>query len=269
MNKFSRGFLKLPKIFIKSLTNFKFYRTLVKLPISHGILYIIVISFLFSIISVLPSAFAVNDSVKKFSQLYEDNAPDFIIQDNKMTTSQGEPVYMIDDPGKSFAVIFDETDSISPGHLSEYESALLLDSDSLFLKTPLSEQDTPYANLFPDGMDKVTFLGYMGLIKLSNYIFIALFILFFIFMSMLGAFFIASIGNLLLTFKKMPLRFSNSFAIACYASTLPILFKTIMHFFGLQIMFSDVIYVLLGVLYFWNGTNTLPKKVTIKENKIE
>jgi hypothetical protein len=164
---------------------------------------------------------------------------------------------MIDEPGKSLAVVFDETDRLSSRDFSEYESALLLDSDSLYMKTPFSEQDTPYPNIFPEGMDKETFLGYMGLIKFSNYLFIGLFIVFFIIMNMIGAFFISSIGNLIMSFREKPMQFMGAYSIACYASSLPILFKTIRHFFGLQIMFFDIIYVLLGLLYFYNGVNAI------------
>jgi len=268
MKKTSKGFLKLPQTFIKTLSDFKYYKTLDKLSRGKAILYIILISLLFSIIAVIPSAVGVSKSMQEFYDLYEAHAPNFVIEEGILTLPQPGPVYMINDYGKAFVVVFDDTDSLTELDFREYESVLLLDSDSVYLRSPVGNQEFPYSTIFPDGMDKENFSTYMGLIKLTNVIFTGLYIVLFILFNMLGAFFISAIGNLMMSFKRKPLNFTRSFALACYASTLPIILKTIMHVFSLGIRYFDAIYVLVGVLYFWNAANIIMKESTPPVPKI-
>jgi len=257
MNKFLRGLLKLPVTFYKTLTDFGYYKVLDKLPVSRAIGYIVVLSLLFSFIAVIPSAISVSRSSKDFFREYNENAPDFQITDGVLTTGTGEPVFMIDQPGKALVVVFDETDTISPGNLNEYQSVLLADSDSIYLKTPLTEQDLPYATIFPVDMDKEGFGSYLGLVKIVNILFLGFYVITFILLNMLGAFFISSFGNLLLSFKHIRLNFGKAYALACYSSTLPIIVKTLRHVLMINIMYFDIIYVLLGILYFWNAANKI------------
>lgn len=266
MKKFFRGLLKLPVTFYKTLTNFQFYKVLDKLPVSRAIGYIIVISFLMSVIAVIPSAIEVSNSSKDFYREYEQNAPDFKVVDGIMTTGTGEAVFMIDQPGKALAVVFDETDSVSPNSLNEYQSVLLFDSDSIYIKSPVTSQDMPYTVVFQEDIDKESFTAYLGLVNLINIAFIGLYILFFILMSMVGAFFISSFGNLLLTFKRIRLPFGRAYALACYASTLPIFIRTIKNLFMINVAFFDIIYALIGILYFWNAGNAIFNDSIKKEN---
>lgn len=266
MNKAKNGFLKLPTKFIKTLTDFKYYRELDKLSRGQAILYIVLISLILSIIAVIPSAIAVNKSMKEFQNLYKTNAPEFTIEDGKMTLGQPAPVYMINDEGKAFVVAFDDTDVLTELDFREYESVLLLDSDSAYLRSPVGNQDIPYNVVFPDGMDKEGFSAYLGLIKLTNIIFIVIYIIVFILFNLIGAFFISSLGNLMLSFKRLTMKFSRSFALACYVSTLPIVLKTIMHVFTLNIRYFNAIYVLVGLLYYWNAANIIAK--TPDEDKL-
>ncbi len=262
MEKAARGFLKLPRTFIKSLTDFKYYKTLDKLSRGQAVLYIILISLLFSIIAVIPSAIAVNKSMQEFQYLYDANAPDFVIEDGVMTLSQQAPVYMINDAGKSFVVVFDDTDVLTEFDFREYESVLLLDSDSAFLRSPMGNQDVPYTMVFPNGIDTAGFSKYLGLLKLTNILFILMYIVLFILFNLLGAFFITALGNLMLSFKKISLGFGRAFAISCYASTLPIVLKTTMHIFSFNIRFFDAFYVVVGILYFWNAVKIITKNGT-------
>ena len=257
MKRTLRGLLKLPVTFYKSLTSFKYYKVLAKMPVSRAIGYLVVVSLLFSFIAVIPSAVEVSRSSKEFYREYEQNAPDFEIKDGIMTTGVGEPVFMIDQPGKALAVVFDETDTLNKSSLNEYQSVLLMDSDSVYIKSPVTDQDMPYSAIFPADIDKESFTAYLGLVNIINILFLGFFVVMFILLNMLGAFFIASVGNLLLTFKKIRIEFSRAYAIACYASTLPIILKTLRHLFMVNIMFFDIIYVLIGILYFWNAVNNI------------
>ncbi len=265
MKKTTRGFLKLPETFYKTLTNFKYYKTLDKLRRGQAIIYIIVISLLFSIIAVIPSAVAVNRSMRDFYGMYEANAPDFVIEEGTMTLNQTAPVYMIDDDGKGFVVVFDDTDTLTEMDFRDYESVLLLDSDSIYLRSPMGNQELLYSIVFPEGIDKQGFSDYMWLVKLTNVIFIGLYIVLFVLLSLLGAFFISAIGNLLLSFKKKSMRFSRSFAMACYASSLPILLKTIVHVTSINLQYFNAIYVIVGVLYFWNAGMQVMKEESPEE----
>jgi len=267
MKKPTRGFLKLPETFYKTLTNFKYYKTLDKLSRGQAILYIILISLLFSIIAVIPSALAVNRSMSDFHDMYEANSPDFVIEEGTLTLNQTAPVYMIDDDGKGFVVVFDDTDTLTEIDFRDYESVLLLDSDSIYLRSPMGNQDLPYTIVFPEGIDKQGFSDYMWLVKLTNVIFIGLYIVLFVLFNLLGAFFISAIGNLLLSFKKKSMRFSRSFALACYASSLPILLKTIVHLTSINLQYFNAIYVIVGVLYFWNAGMQIMKTEPPEEKK--
>lgn len=260
MNKTTKGFLKLPVTFYKTLTNFKYYRTLDKLRHGQAILYIVIISLLLSIIAVIPSAIAVNKSMNEFYGMYEENAPDFVIEDGTLTLNQPAPVYMIDDESNGFVVVFDDTDTLTELEFRDYESVLLLDSDSVYLKSPVGNQDVPYPVIFPDGIDKQGFSDYMWVVRLTNVFFIGLYIILFVLFNLLGAFFISAIGNLMLSFKRKSMRFARSFALACYASTLPIILKTIVHVTSVNVLYFNAIYVIVGILYYWNAGNQIMKE---------
>ena len=169
MKKFFRGLLKLPVTFYKTLIDFKYYKVLDKLPVSHAIGYIVVLSLLFSFIAVIPSAIDVSRSSKEFYRQYNEYAPDFQIVDGIMTTGTGSPVFMIDQPGKALVVVFDETDSVTPSSLDEYQSVLLIDSDSIYIKSPLTEQDMQYSTIFPADIDKEGFTAYLGLVNIVKH----------------------------------------------------------------------------------------------------
>lgn len=267
MKKTTRGILKLPRTFIKALTDFKYYKTLDKLSRGQAVLYIVIVSLLLSIIAVIPSAIMVNKSMQEFQRMYEEFAPDFVIENGRLTLPKPGPAYMIDDAGKAFVVVFDDTDTLTELDFRDYESVLLLDSDSAFLRSPMGSQDVLYISIFPEGIDKEGFSGYLGLVKLTNIAFIAFYIITFILFNMLGVFFIAAIGNLMMVFKKFVLGFGRSFGLACYAATLPVLLKTVMHVFSINLLYFDAIFVLVGVLYFWNAGNAIMRdsKPAVKE----
>ncbi|MBN2882902.1 MAG: DUF1189 domain-containing protein [Clostridia bacterium] len=269
MKKFFRGLLKLPVTFYKTLIDFKYYKVLDKLPVSRAIGYIVVLSLLFSFIAVIPSAIDVSRSSKEFYRQYNEYAPDFQIVDGIMTTGKGSPVFMIDQPGKALVVVFDETDSVTPSSLNEYQSILLIDSDSIYIKTPLTEQDMLHTTIFPADIDKEGFTSYLGLVNIVNILFLGFYVIAFILLNLAGAFFISSFGNLLLSFKRVRLSFGKAYALACYASTLPILVKTLRHVFMVNILYFDIIYVLLGILYFWNAANVILKGAINKDSEVE
>jgi len=248
------------KSFYKSLYDFKYYAELHKQKIWKGFLYLSILSIILGIIIYLPIGKANVAEYDRLYNIFENNSPEFTITKDGMKVEGKSPYTIYDEANKGLLIIIDDTGTIDEYAYDEYASLFLILKDRIYIKSYVYDDSVTYDYIFsilPDTtIDKPMLLSYFSLLKKTNFFFMILLVLFFLITVQLGALVIGMFSRVITIFNKktnMPLK--EAYSISCYASTLPLLLISVIVFFNIDFQYMQLVYVLIGILYFINATN--------------
>ncbi|MCK5812436.1 MAG: DUF1189 domain-containing protein [Clostridiales bacterium] len=254
------------KSFIKSLYDFNYYKEIYTMKKWKGFLYLTILSFLLGLIIYLPMGFQNAQSYEQVYKVFADNCPDFIIEDNILKVDATSPYTIYDEADKGFLIMIDDSNTINEANYNDYLSLVLLEKDQLYLRMDTIDVTYTYSELsgfIPETIiDKSVLITYLSILKYTNVFTVALLLFFFMLLIQVGALIIGLFGNSIARFRKIPnLKLKDGYMIACFASTLPLLMITIILSLGMNFEYLQLIYVLIGVLYHYNGMkHVFPKE---------
>jgi len=248
------------KSFYKSLYDFKYYTELNKQKIWKGFLYLSILSIILGIVIYLPVGKANVAEYDRLYDIFKNNSPDFSITTDGMKVAGKSPYTIYDEANKGLLIIIDDTGTVDEYAYDDYASLFLILKNRVYIKSYIYNDSVTYDYIFsilPNTViDKPMLLSYLSLLKQTNFFFIMLLVLFFVITAQLGALVIGMFSRVITLFRKktnMPLK--NAYNIACYASTLPLLVISIIVLFNVNFQYMQLIYILIGILYFINATN--------------
>ncbi len=258
------------KSFIKSLYDFNYYKEIYTMKKWKGFLYLTILSFLLGLIIYLPVGFSNAQSYDQVYEVFESNCPDFVIEDNQLIVDGTSPYTIYDEADKGFLIMIDDSGVVNEANYRDYSSLILIEKDQLYLRIDTIDLAYSYQDItefIPETtIDKSVLITYLSILKYTNIFTVALLIFFFIFLIQIGALIIGLFGNSIARFRKIPkLKLRDGYMVACFASTLPLLMITIILSLGMNFEYLQLIYVLIGVLYHYNGMKHIFPKVETED----
>lgn len=238
------------KRFLNSTYNFKSYNLFISQNLSKAVLYLILLAFLSSTLTIIANSFSFKKDFAYVAEVLNNEMPSFILENNELNVEATMPIVYED--GINIFVI-DTINEINPTNYNSYNSFFLIGKKNIILKDSTSGFTTlDYASLqltepitSQDFNELIKVLGSIGIIILLGLIFIFLFIgkLISVFLIMpVAALVISSILN-----KK--LSYGNLIKLSAYALTVPILLKTFFAVISINVPVFFIVYYGIGILY--------------------
>lgn len=238
------------KSFLNSTYNFKSYNLFICQNLSKAVLYLILLAFLSSTLTIIANSFSFKKDFAYLTEVLNNKMPSFILENNELNVEGSMPIVYED--GINIFVI-DTINEIDPTEYNSYNSAFLLGKKNIVFKDSTPNFKTlNYSSLqltspvtSEDFNELIKILGSVGIIILLGFIFIFLFIgkLISVFLIMpLAALVISSILN-----KK--LSYGNLIKLSAYALTVPILLKTFFAVISINVPVFFIVYYGIGILY--------------------
>ncbi|MBN2853000.1 MAG: DUF1189 domain-containing protein [Clostridia bacterium] len=246
------------KSFIRSLYDFNYYKEFFKRSKWKGFLYLTILSVLLGIIIYLPFGMASRDTYQQIHDIFQKNSPDFEISMNALTVDATTPYVVYDEDNKGMIIVMDDSGTVNEYDYRDYAYLILLMNDRIVVRMDTINSTFSYADILrfmPDGkINKAIALSYFDILKSTSFLLVAFLVLFFAVTIHFGALLIGLFGRFLAIFKKiLGMKVMEAYNLACYASTLPLIFASVILFFNINFAFLQLVYILLGILYFWNA----------------
>lgn len=240
--------LKLTDKFAYSFFNFNAYKDFIKEGLGKSILYIFIVSLVFSTFANFTLTNLITNGATEIKEVISKRIPDFNIKDGKFQLDSNEPV--IYEAGNDLTYILDTTGKITTSSLDKYESAFLIDSNNITFKYGTNIINFLPISIFPD----LTKEALLSEIDLTVNIYVVLIFLLgpiFSFIGKLLSVFviIGPITYLINRIFDTKLDYFKSCTIGFYAITLPLLIKTLLNVAGINLLGFSLVYYSTAFLY--------------------
>lgn len=254
------------KNFYKSIIDFKYYKELFKEKTWKAFLYIFILAIILGAIAYIPVGQSNKAEYVELHKIISENSPEFTITKDSINVEAETPYVIYDEDDKGKLIMIDDTGTIDEYAYDEYAFLFFILKDRLLIKSYIFSDSVKYDYIFsflPDtSITKATLLSYLELLQTTNIVFIMFLVAFFTIATLFGAFVITAFGRVVTLFrKKVNMKFKDAFKLACYASTVPMIATAIIIFFSISFPYLQLIYILLGILYFINATNYIYPKI--------
>lgn len=240
--------LKLTDKFAYSFFNFDAYKDFIKEGLGKSILYIFIVSLIFSTFANLTLTNLITNATTEIQEVISKRIPDFYIKDGKFQLDSNEPV--IYESGNDMTYILDTSGKSTVSSLDKYESAFLIDSNNITFKYGTSTIDFLPMSIFPD----LTKEALLSEISLTTDIYVILIFLLGPILSFIGKLLsvfiiIGPITYLINRIFNTKLDYLKSCTIGFYAITLPMLIKTLLNIAGINLLGFSLVYYTTAFLY--------------------
>ena len=253
--------------FTTSLYNFKNYKNLLNENVGKSILYLLIISIIFSTFINVKIYSIFNKTINEVSSVFKNNLPTFNFENGELYIDEEMPIIIKEDNSTLIIDTSLEDSEVSDSLLDDYDSAILItkhtmlnkESDSKITKINLN-------NLFGVKFNNDSLNTVLGQIKIFSAIAIfGLCPLFSFAGKLLSTITIMSLFALIL-FSCFGKKFSYSKIInlSIYALTVPIILNCINKIF-FNISYFFLLYYFAGFIYLFFAIKYLPKEDTYIE----
>lgn len=193
----------------------------------------------------------INNGIDNFIKTELSKIPEFSLKDGNLKIDGEMPIRIdvSENPNNRSILIIDTTGATFESELENYSSGILITKDYMIVKeNPYKPITTLKLKDIPFSIQKSDLANYLGYIKYFVIIYaffgFIFFIIKFIFMTLI----IALICKLALNDEKYGFKYGTLFKISIYASTLPLLIKTILTSNTISSIFSS--FLLTNGIYF-------------------
>lgn len=250
--------------FAYSISNFKSYREFVSQGMLKGILYLFIISAIFSTLGNISIISAVNDDITRLENKYAKESPEFELKDGVLSIDSKEPViykYSGDSPVldillKEFLIgdvlISDTSGTTDVSALDDYSNGTYIDSKSIYAK----KNGEMFASIdFSENsslvLNKESLKNYFSLFKKAFSMVLLILNPIIDFLDNLISVFLL-IGPMTLIFSrnfKVNLNYRQCSIIGMYALTLPLILKSLATILNLSSYESTVVIFSIAFIY--------------------
>ncbi|RSK27860.1 DUF1189 domain-containing protein [Bacillus sp. HMF5848] len=212
--------------------------------IGKTILYVFILSLIFSLPANIRLATDFTTGINLANQFLQEKLPDFEIRNGELESEAKEPI--IWRQGTS-TFIFDPTGTLVERDVADYKNAIALLKEEFILVANTQVQTYPYATFNLREFDKQDITSFVATLSSLTIVLVPfMVILLFLFLSFvkfvevsLLAFFGVSLKNSL----KRNLKYKHLWVLSAYSITIPTIFFTIMH--------SLQVFVPFGIMIYW------------------
>lgn len=236
---------------ILSIRSKEFYKLVIKEHFMISFVYLMVISFLFSLIPATAFSIQVSSVISIISDLIHDpNCPDFTIEGSQLIIDGQKPFIYSDEINQKYKIILDPTGTSSFNELAGYENGFLLTGSKIInygKNTPLSALPTSFFSMY-NGITKDYFLKNLN--SYNPILFTVLFCIV-IFLGMIYSLFLSLIASSISFFTRtvtgINISYSQNYKITMYAMTLPLFFSSVLFAFSYEFaqMYHFMIFIVV------------------------
>lgn len=233
----------------RSVTDFSFYRLVLKEPSGKAFLYLLLLSLLFGAIALIEPIVATNKGINIANEFVRNEVPYFVLADGELEVDGDMPIIYEDG---SEGIIIDTTGKTDESILDEYERGVYISKYKL-----INKQDRIQKRVIEFSQMKdlnITKDDVMSLLPHARWI-IAVILVFGIIGMFLGklisTLLISIIGLIINAMTKAKLEYGNIYKLGIYSITLPTIIKTVINLADITIPYFFMIYYGIVVFYLW------------------
>lgn len=239
-----------------SIAGFDNYRHLIFQKVGKSIVYLLLLSFLLSLIGLIQPMIMFNKVINEVLVEFDKSIPDFTLQNGKLEVKGEMPIITGD--GAS-TIIIDTSGNTDESILEKYDSAILITSDKMIQKSFANSRITDFAMLNGLKLDKNNIKNMLPIIKgISIFIFILL-PPFIIAGRFISAFFVSIPGMIFNSVKNLNLRYSDIFSISAHSLTIPLILGLILDLVGVSFLLSTAVFYTISIVYIFGALNSIKK----------
>ncbi|WP_058485513.1 DUF1189 domain-containing protein [Defluviitalea phaphyphila] len=232
----------------KSLSDFSFYKVIVQESVGKAIGYLILLSFILGIISIIKPLYEINEEMKE----YEENIPDVIIKNGELNINTKMPIILNSDDS---VIIIDTREGINKDIINDYNTGLLITRKQILFKNGFSIQEVYSFNEIKYAeFDKEKFKNFLFIFKLILMPIYGLgTVLSVIIGKLIGSLFVSLIGLIINEIYKANLRYKAIYKIGVYSMTLSSIIKVAINQLSFEIPFFYLLllFIYYGVIIFY------------------
>lgn len=240
--------LRLTDKFAYSFFNFDAYKDFIKEGLPKSILYIFIVSIIFSFFVNFNLANTLTDKSIEVKGVISKKLPDFYIKDGKFHLDSDKPVVYENETGMAY--ILDTTGKDNTSLLTQHDLAIIVNETNIKAKVDSNILDVSSINIYPDlnKEDIYPFIDfYVNVLMILLFIFSPIFS----FIGKLISVFLI-IGPITFMINRVldtGLNYKKSCIIGFYAITLPMLLKTLLGVAGVNLFGFSIVYYSTAFIY--------------------
>jgi hypothetical protein len=251
-------------IFIKSFTDMHAYKHFVYKNFSKAFLYILLFTFLLSVIFSAIFVASIKDYTTQLITQLEQNTPEFTIKNGELVIESDQPVILAETDDKGTLIIIDKEYTGSVTKYEEYDTVIVLGQKEIYLSNSAIRYSIGYQSVLGQKQEVTSEMLFGRVSSSKPYLYIFFFVSMFVFF--IGNYlfydlFIALIVNTIRRIRKRPANLGISLQLTAYALTLPAIIYLIWIFTSLITIPIEPLIFILAVIIAYKGVDAYYKSI--------
>lgn len=231
----------------ESIAKISKYPTWARQPLGKAIIYLLMLSFLASLFSAVPSAVYFNKDLDKTLAILDERLPDFSIKDNILSISDNATHKV--EVNEALTVVIDPKDKPNTDTLQNVAIGIYAYKTGYYIKIASMLLPFSYSDHGVINKNKTGILEMAKIFKLESILIFAFSIIFSVASKFIHALFLGLLALLFSRTTREELSFSTGFKLACYALTLPVVLEILANIVGANGDGFSIIYHLTAAVY--------------------
>ncbi len=244
--------MNLPEQFMASLYDFPSYHKLASQGAGKSFLYLFLLFTLFFIIVSVNNISVLYEVVDEITAAIEEEIPEFNITDGLLYIDADMPLKFGDE---EFLFVIDTSGNTTENILDNTEGGILLTKDTMFFKSGFQTEKVTYEEMEIGSFNTEDILQYLPALKTILLVFYFFYYFFAFAGKIFGVLLLTVVAVIVTAVYSKQLTFLNQWNVAIYASTVPVLLKTVNTVTGTSLggwihlfyWITAIVYVLLAV----------------------
>lgn len=251
-------------IFIKSFTDMHAYKHFVYKNFSKAFLYILLFTFLLSVIFSAIFVASIKDYTTQLITQLEQNTPEFTIKNGELVIESDQPVILAETDDKGTLIIIDKEYTGSVTKYEEYDTVIVLGQKEIYLSNSAIRYSIGYQSVLGQKQEVTSEMLFGRVSSSKPYLYIFFFVSMFVFF--IGNYlfydlFIALLVNTIRRIRKRPANLGISLQLTAYALTLPAIIYLIWIFTSLITIPIEPLIFILAVIIAYKGVDAYYKSI--------
>lgn len=245
-----------------SITNFGFYKNVLKESIDNAFTYLFLLALLMSVLVMIKPMINITKGFNEMQVYIQKEVTDFSFANGELKMSGKMPVILHKNDSEIF--IIDTTGRTNKNILDNYKEGVLITKNKIYNKEnqiKIEEYDLSKAGKFKfTKKDLLRWLGKPIIIAIADIFILVFAVTFMILGKFISVFFSSLLGLIIKWIKNIKIEYSDLYKLVIYALTLPIILATLQEISGFKLPYAGLIYNTIFAVYLWKAMDKLTQK---------
>lgn len=251
-------------IFIKSFTDMHAYKHFVYKNFSKAFLYIMLLTFLLSVIFSAIFIASIKDYTTQLITQLEQNTPTFTIKNGELVIENDQPVILAETDDKGTLIIIDKEYTGSVTKYEEYDTVIVLGQKEIYLSNSAIRYSIGYESVLGQKQEVTSEMLFGRVSSSKPFLYLFFFASMFIFLIgnyLFYTLFVALIVNTVRRIRRKQANLGISLQLSAYALTLPAIIYLIWIFTSLITIPIEPLIFVLAVIIAYKGVDAYYKSI--------